>query len=433
MTNMPLSLDQAPPYAVPLRFFFTAPLFGAAAALLLFWYGPAALATRWTPAVLAITHFMTLGFAVMVMSGALLQLLPVLVGAHVARPRAVSAVVHGLLSLGVLMLGMAFLSGRHSLYVVAVLLLVGALAVLLTVTGVALRRRVATQPTARVITHALLALLVTLLLGAYLALLRAGVLMTGTHSLTAAHLTWGLLGWVGLLVMAVAYQVVPMFQMTPEYPAPITRWLSRVVLLLLVLWSVLACGVDGPNRRVVLTGLAGLLGLSYAVFALSTLWLQQRRRRRLPDVTLWFWRLGMVLLLVSIGIWLIGGFIPQWAEQTAYPVLLGVLMIAGFTVAVISGMLYKIVPFLGWLHLHASLHSRAERRTRLPNMKDFIPERAARRQFYVYLLALCLLTGAALRPVWFTYPAALTWLLSCGLLWLNIFNAVRLYRRLSQG
>ena len=71
MNSAQLSLDQAPPFSVPLRFFVTAPLFAIAAALVLLWYGPAALDSRWTPAVLAITHLMTLGFVVMVMSGAL--------------------------------------------------------------------------------------------------------------------------------------------------------------------------------------------------------------------------------------------------------------------------------------------------------------------------------------------------------------------------
>ena len=433
MNSAQLSLDQAPPFSVPLRFFVTAPLFAIAAALVLLWYGPAALDSRWTPAVLAITHLMTLGFVVMVMSGALLQLLPVLVGAHVARPRLISALVHGMLTPGVLTLALAFLSGSRVLFPVAAVLIANALLVLLAVAGLALRRSAATHDTVRSMKHALLALLVTLVLGAYLALLRGGVLVGGTHAFTSAHLAWGLLGWIGILVMAVAYQVVPMFQMTPEYPRLITHRLSGTLLVLLALWSVLAGNSDGPGWQVVSVGLGGLLAFGFAAFALSTLWLQQRRRRRLPDVTLWYWRFGMGLLLLSIGVWLAGGIMPQWAAQTAYPLLLGVLMIAGFTVAVISGMLYKIVPFLGWLHLHASLRTRTERRARLPNMKDFIPERVACRQFAAYLVALILLIGAVLWPVWFTYPAALAWLLASTLLWLNIRNAIRLYRRLSRG
>ena len=38
-----LSFEQAPAISVPYRFFLTAPLFGAAAGLLLAWLGPAAL------------------------------------------------------------------------------------------------------------------------------------------------------------------------------------------------------------------------------------------------------------------------------------------------------------------------------------------------------------------------------------------------------
>jgi hypothetical protein len=427
-----LSLDQAPPYSVPLRFFFTAPLFGMAAALLLLWYGPASLASRWTPALLVVTHCMTLGFAAMGMSGALLQLLPVLVGARVARPRLFSALIHGLLTPGVLTLVLAFLGGRREVFVLALLLLVGAMLLLATVAGLALRRSTVTQPTARTLRLALLALLVTVLLGAYLALVR-GAVLGAVSGLTGVHLTWGALGWIGLLVMAVAYQVVPMFQMTPEYPPLITRGLGVAVFILLVLWSLAACGRASPLWQAVQRLLGVLLMIGFTGFAAATLRLQHRRRRRLPDVTLWYWRVGMLSLLASGAWWLAGEVWPGLAAHAYYPLQLGVLMIAGFTVAVISGMLYKSVPFLGWLHLHTQLHTRAERRTRLPTLKDFIPERVARRQFHAYLLSLCLLLCAVVWPEQLIYPAALTWLLACSMLWLNLFGAVRLYRRLLKG
>ena len=37
----------------------------------------------------------------------------------------------------------------------------------------------------------------------------------------------------------------------------------------------------------------------------------------------------------------------------SYGMLLGVLMIVGFAMSVINGMLYKIVPFLVWFHLQS--------------------------------------------------------------------------------
>jgi len=59
----------------------------------------------------------------------------VLAGAHVARPRLISALVHGMLTPGVLTLVMAFLSGRRVLFPVAAVIIAGALLVLLVVAG----------------------------------------------------------------------------------------------------------------------------------------------------------------------------------------------------------------------------------------------------------------------------------------------------------
>jgi hypothetical protein len=55
-----LSLDDTPALSVPLRFLLAAPWFGAAAGALLLWQGSAALATRWVPGTVALTHLMTL-------------------------------------------------------------------------------------------------------------------------------------------------------------------------------------------------------------------------------------------------------------------------------------------------------------------------------------------------------------------------------------
>lgn len=67
-----LSFDQSPPLAAPLRFFLTAPLFAILAGLTLLASGPDALASRWTPAMLALTHLVAVGFMLQVMLGALL-------------------------------------------------------------------------------------------------------------------------------------------------------------------------------------------------------------------------------------------------------------------------------------------------------------------------------------------------------------------------
>ena len=105
-----LSYDDAPPLSVPLRYFLTAPLFAILAGLLLLYAGPEILASRWSPATLAFTHVITAGFMLQVMLGALQQLLPVVLGANLARPLRLATLVHAAITPGALCLAAAFLT-----------------------------------------------------------------------------------------------------------------------------------------------------------------------------------------------------------------------------------------------------------------------------------------------------------------------------------
>lgn len=118
-----LSYDRAPPLAAPLRFFLTAPVFGILAGVLLLWSGTDVFASRWTPAALALTHLVTAGFMLQIMLGAMLQILPVVAGANMARPLRVARFVYLATSVGALILVAAFLSFSPLLFSLAALLL----------------------------------------------------------------------------------------------------------------------------------------------------------------------------------------------------------------------------------------------------------------------------------------------------------------------
>lgn len=429
MNYTALSLEQTPPLRVPLRYFLTAPLFGVAAALVLLVAGPDVLAGRWTPATLALTHLLTLGFIAMVMMGAAQQLLPVLAGSPLVRPVAVSRTVHGLLTAGTIALvaglwqgGGAWLHAAFILLVLLVLAFVGA-------AGLALFRAPTRHNTVRGMSLSVASLAVTGLLGLYLVAGHAHPAVPLARDLTDIHLAWGLVGWVALLVVGVAYQVVPMFQITPDYPARLARFLAPAVFAGLVVWSLGAfLGRHGnafgpwlalPGSAVVAAGLLAFAG--------TTLWLQHRRRRRLPDVTLDFWRVGMGSLAAAVPLWVVMASDPGLAYSLAVP--LGVLMLVGFAFSVINGMLYKIVPFLVWLHLNNRLQSVGAFQGRVPNMKQVIPAKRTRLQFWLHLASLPVLLLAALAPGWWLYPGAVLLLASNLMLWANLLSGAMLYRR----
>jgi hypothetical protein len=414
-----LSFEQAPPFSLPLRFFLTAPLFLLAAAGLIA-LAPDALASRWTPQALALTHALTLGFLAMVMIGALMQMLPVVAGSPLPAPRFVAWFSHISLAGGTVALMAGFLTAEPVAFGVAIGLLGGGFMVFLAAASISLARAI-TGVTASGMRLALACLGITVLLGLALALLRAGWWVPpAVETAIAAHVAFGLLGWVLLLVIGVAYQVVPMFQITPPYPPRLSRWLAGALFALLLL-SVAAPLFLRAAVPVVDAALAG----GMLAFAVATLRLQARRRRKLPDVTLDYWRLGMASLIVCVAVWFAAQFWPAWADSDAYPLLLGVLFIGGFAVSVVSGMLYKIVSFLAWFHLQAQLQARAGS---IPTMKEMIAERWMRGQFRLHLAACALLVAALWWPQ-LTLAAGSALAVSALLLWLNLVAATRRFRR----
>ncbi|MHB1076620.1 hypothetical protein [Thiobacillus sp.] len=418
-TQAGLSFEQAPPFSLPLRFFLTAPLFLLAAALLIV-LGPASLASRWTPQALALTHALTLGFLAMVMLGALMQMLPVVAGSPLPMPRLVAWLTQVPLALGTAALMIGFLAAEPIAFGIAIVLLGIGFAVFLAAAVISLVRATG-NVTVWGMRLAVLSLGLTFMLGLVLALMRAGIVIPpASAAMLAAHLALGLLGWVLLLVIGVAFQVVPMFQITPPYPSWLSRWMTPVLFVLLLIHA----ATPGLPPRVVTLVEAGLAA-GILLFAVITLGLQARRRRKLPDVTLDFWRLGMTSLIASVTVWIVAQFSPAWADSDAYPLLLAVLFIGGFAVSVVNGMLYKIVPFLAWFHLQAQLQARAGS---IPTMKDMIAEGRTRWQFRFHLAACGLLTWGLFWPS-LAHAGGLMLALSALLLEINLLSAVRRFVR----
>jgi hypothetical protein len=423
MSMAALSLEQAPPISVPFRFFLSAPLFLLLAATAWLLAGSDALASRWTPALLGITHLLTLGCMAMIMFGAMLQLLPVLAGAPVPNPRLVAWLIHLPLLVGTLLLSYGLYFSAALPLKFAMALLAFALLTFLLAAIVSLARAPARNDSTRAMLLALAALALTLGLGLALAAGVAGMAAVPLVLLTALHAGWGLPGWTALLVMGVAYQVVPMFQLTPAYPRLATRWLAASMFVLLLLWS--AHPVLPEDAASLLERLAGMgLAVCLAVFAIITLRLQFKRKRRVADVTRQFWQLGMGSLLACIALWLGAQASTAIADSAAFPLALGMLFILGFALSVIIGMLYKIVPFLIWFHLQSILPAR-----QVPHMKEIIADSDARRHLRAHWLCLPLFLLSSLWPTPWMYAAGAALMLDGILLLLNLLRAWRRYLR----
>ncbi len=415
-----LSYDQSPPIAAPFRFFLTAPVFGALAGLLLVWSGPNAFLSRWTPEALALVHLITVGFMLQVMLGALIQVLPVVAGANMARPLLVACLVHAAITLGGILLPLAFLTFRPALFVGASVCFISGGVLFVGASAWAMRGIPATGPTITGLKLAVAGLALTVAIGVAMSLGLAGWFNLPLVQLADIHMVWGFVVWGLGLLAAVAYVVVPMFQITPSYPDGLSKRFVPAAITLACLWTLL--GSIGFETSTFATGLA--LAIAAAVFAGVTLSLQQRSKRSRLDTNQHCWRVAMVSILAAIALWLAASVFPVVAEWPGWPVFCGVLLMYGGFVSVINGMLYKIVPFLAWLHLQ----NRGQGVLLAPNMKKIIDERAMQRQMLLHFTAGALLVLAVFRPEWASWPAGAAIVVSQAWLARNLWSGVQVFR-----
>jgi len=151
-------------------------------------------------------------------------------------------------------------------------------------------------------------------------------------------------------------------------------------------------------------------------------------------VTVAYWRVGLTCLVLAVLLWAAAQLPTGVASDPRVALVLGVLMIPGFSLSVINGMLYKIVPFLVWLHLTMAPATPGRRPAGpAPGVKQIIPEQRAWRQFRAHTLAL-LLMGAGVLGVPGMLPAgAVVFALACAGLGLDILAALRLHRATAAG
>jgi len=422
-----LSFDQAPPLSAPLRYFLTAPLFAVLAGVLLLYSGPDAFASRWTPTALALTHLITVGFMLQVMLGAMQQLFPVVVGANFPRPLRVATLVHASITPGALFLAAAFLTHEPLLFAAAVACLVAGVTFFVVAAASALRGLAWTLPTVLGFKLSLIGLGVTVLTGMLLAVSLGLELDWPLLELTDLHLGWGLMVWACILLAAVAFVTVPMFQLTPEYSAWFSRRFALSVLASVVLWTL----ADLAGLKSAATLLTVVIVVLAVVFTLVTLRLLGQSKRAKADASHMFWIVSMVSALAACGLWLADGVVDRLGQWQGRPALFGVLLLIGCFTSVMIGMLYKIVPFLVWLHLQNT----GRGHVKAPNMKQVLPQVRIDRQMLVHQLALALLLLAVVWPRWFVYPAGLALICASVWLWLNLLCATAVYRnqRLKMG
>lgn len=363
------------PASIPLRFFGAAVLFH-----LLAWIALAASAGEWLGFAgglgwpLAALHLVALGVLGMTTLGAGAQLLPVATRQPAPGPRWLAA-IWWLYTPGValLALGMGWPQPQW--------LAAGAVAVGLAFTawGVLMIRNLrGARGMPGVVSHgwvALAALAVLLASALSLAATWLGLPVPSREITLGLHLVFAPYGFMGALALGLSYILVPMFALA-EAPAERSQLVScALAAAALVLAGLAAFGWEPVPLRI-----AALLAAALAVSL--HLWLMAKALR-----TGMRRELGRAMLLVKIG-W--GGLAASLVLALALvlelpiarlPAWLGLCLIGVWLLSFLLGMLERILPFLGAMHV-------AGAGRRPPTPSALTDDRALRIHFACHVAAL---------------------------------------------
>jgi len=407
-----LSLDQAPPIRVVFNLFLIGSIFGMLSACVVLYFGVEILDPSSTGAVV-MTHILSIGVMLFFMLGALFQMLPVIAGVTITSPTQKANWIQYIAIAGLLSLLLGFTVGGSWLFVLASILLGGV--VLHTSTMMILRLIQLKNHTAssRGMLVALISLMLTAMMAIYMTATLAGLLDGYFYAaIKEAHYSYGLFGWIALLIISISFQTIEMFYVTPPYPQGMSRYLPSFILIILSVTTLF--GFVKLSEAWIMTDM--LIALALIVYASLTLLRIAQRKRPLADATVWFWRFGMGSLIVSMLSLIVNSFLH-------IEVLSQVMMIlfVSFALSILFAMFYKIVPFLTWFHLNSQGYFSA------PMMHEIIHPKTAKKHLWIHIATIVsYLLSITIEPM--ILLSALLTMLSFGWVAYQVIKATNLYK-----
>lgn len=368
-----LSVDQAPPISAPIRFFVTAPLFAILAGILIFLSDAQVLTSRYSIETIVITHAITIGFLSFVMFGALFQMLPVLAGVKISKVGIISKISYALMLAGTFSMIFGLWLNISKLILVSSLLLGGGFLTVIISMLIAFRGVINVTASVRAMITSLVFAFIIVLMGMHLLASYGIGKFSDLHGLFAnIHSVWAIFGFAGVLIIGVAFHVLPMFYVAPRFKRFCKQKVVWLITSGLLLWLVLNIFAESYSTIAKIW-----VAMFFWAFSTTVYLKLNARRRKVSDVTVWYWRSAAIFMTLGTFSWAFNDFFDG-----KYIVIVSILIGGGFIFSIMSGMLYKIVPFLVWFHLNAKGYMT------IPTMNDMINKKLATTQFILFIISL---------------------------------------------
>ena len=331
------------PASVPFSFFLAATVFHILAwAALFVGAGDVPEFTGGTGPVLAAIHILTLGVLAMTAMGASYQLLPVVTRQPMARVWPTRA-SFWLVVPGVAILAWGMTSASTVVMLTGAGLITGGLLAFAALTAHNLARASSLPVVAAHGWGALMALVGLVGIGLLLISDFSLGFLSNHAGLALVHMILASFGFMGLLILGLSLVLIPMFVMSRRLPVPAGWAQLALAVLALVLFT---GGVSSGTPGLSLFALAPAFGGACVYFWLMRGALSNSMRKRL----------GLPFLMIRLSWGLLGlGLFTGLAVLLDVPVpngpaLFGFVVLAGWLLTFLTGVLQRIMPFLASMH-----------------------------------------------------------------------------------
>jgi len=373
----------APPFNLVAHFMLAGGFFYALTSFVLPFYATSLETPLISTDLAAIVHLFLLGFVMMIIFGAMYQLIPVILEIPLFS-KDFAYIQFYIYMLGLSLMCAAFGFEENYFFLLSYGAMLTYISMFIFIINIFLTYKNITQWTlsAKFIFVSNIFLLIGVSLGFIAALnLQYGFLDSDIKSLINSHMVSVLVGYIMMSIMGVSLVLIPMFALSHDYK---TTYIEKA-------FNIIIIGIT-----LNLLGIFHALSIAFIMIAIGLFTYQiylvfSARVRKESD----YWSKNMVAsFLFLIAIIMIFIFASIFSEEKLF-MLGGYFLLFGFFANIIIGHIYKILPFLVWYQKFAPLVGEQK----VPMLHDMVVGDIANKQFIITLYG-TILTGVSLLFSW---------------------------------
>jgi len=375
----PISQDFAPPFKLIAPFFILGSFFYLIAAFFIFSFSIDDLSFL-NPKVLGFVHLFLLGFVMMTIFGAMAQLVPVVLEVGHFGVELFYA-IWPLLLIGTVLMVFGFLYSPALLpyggVVVLTSMMIFVMEIFMTIFKV---------PKLNLVMSSVLIsntfLFFGIIFGLLMALSYAGTISLDITSLLHGHVYLVIGGYITVTIMGLSIVLVPMFTLSHGFsmrPLEISITMMSLGVILVVVGSLL------QTQFIEYLGyLFSIISLGFYFYIIYIIYsTRPRKENDVYAISLMFSYISMLVAIVIGIVYFITGKEELLLASTW-------LLLYGFFAFLITGHIYKIIPFLVWFERFSPLVGKQK----VPMLADMVPYKSSQAQFVFSAIGVVLITIA---------------------------------------